>query len=238
VARRVEGDRGGGPRARRAIAVVIAVAVVGVIGFGVRALQNHLDADRRWHQQHDVLAAVPGNCLSRVSGMTEASAGYTRTDCASRDARFVVLAVQHTSGAQNTCAAVAGATAVVSGEDRDVTGDDSEVQLCLGGKGADPLTAINTVTAGQCVLVAGDDAVRVPCSTHGAAKILKVVKDVDHTWVDGHYLQSSATAVCGTAVAPLTQSLFTWRLADTNTSHQASRFYSYDFVLCLGKPGA
>ena len=220
------------PSTRAAVAVLAALlAVVGGAAYGIHLLQQHVDANRIWHEQHDVVKTPRGGCLKKVTIAPDGhERGFERVDCTRPDAAYVVL--HREVGHGDVCPAVVGAIAAVSTSDPDIKPPANDiVYLCLGRPGADRTAAIQSVTAGHCVRAVGKLALPTPCTMQGAAKVLRIARDVSLGTINDRYLKSSIIQVCGESLATSTDSLFTWRLA-----REGEQFGQWDIVLCLGKP--
>ncbi|GAB4085669.1 hypothetical protein GCM10028784_22990 [Myceligenerans cantabricum] len=173
-----------------------------------------------------VLAVAAGGLLSACapspeagSCVAESASSFEVVDCGT--ARLKVLDVVDSSDASG-CLAVAGVTASYS--------ESGAGTLCVGPVDADPRTAVNVATPGDCVAGIEDEAQdvrRVGCGRPAAeAAVLKVLEDAATAGVDG----------C--AEVPGTTSSYAWSLDPTGDSTTAgSDGRTSDLLFCLGPVG-
>lgn len=163
--------------------------------------------------------AEVGECLEFDAGDDQDP--YSRGDCADPAAAFKVYD-QVASGASADCVAVPGTSRTVS--------VDGGV-LCIGEKDVDLATTINDVAVGECVLLEGDEATRVPCSEPAALPVLAVLETVLKNTVSGPGFPSE----CEEAGATESTSTYSWGIeSETSPIIQLT----WDRVLCLGEPAA
>lgn len=206
---------------------VAAVVVLGGIVVGGVAAVNAVRGSR---------APEVGNCLEaakesdgtastgrRARRVADGPAEPRVVGCDDDAAMHVVLGERPADADPTVCLGVDGATATVdSTEPHDRT-------LCVGPVGVDPALSVNTVVAGDCVVVDGDSARRAACTDPGAARVVGVVEDGSAV----PDVFSGALAACVDAGYDNAESLYTWSI---DRDIPVSRL-SWDRGLCLAGTG-
>jgi hypothetical protein len=187
------------------LVVVAALACVGYLWYDRAALDRADIGDCLWLEQDD-----DGPALSRAR-------------CSDPNATLVVLDRRTTT---QECIDVPGAVRTYSRSDKPET-------FCIGEKGVDPAWALNTVTAGDCVVLAGAQSARkAPCDSPESHPVLLVAKDVLKVLVELSGNPFAGPGPC--AAAPDTKQIYGWGLEPTAEGPAAVRRLAWDRVLCLG----
>jgi len=187
------------------IGLLIILAVVGAVVYG----------GMQWQNAHRVGNAVGGDCLAEQQNKDQPT--YSRVDCGSDDARYVVRDVRADS---RDCVVVPGTERTYWIEAR---------SLCIGRVDVDPATTINDIQVGECVVLA-EPARKVPCGGPGSSRVLLIAENVLKVKVQ---LQGNPFLKNGPCDgAPGTEQVYGWGLESSGAI--AITPLSWDRVLCLG----